>query len=140
MQILFCVCHGLTTIDTKGYLHNDLKSDNVVLSDCLPMSKHAPSLWPVIDFGKARSMKFPKMYKLTETEKTRYLHAYTHLARDLVSGLYPQSPATDIYLLGVIIKVTTVTYSFQLKPISKLCVNVPTNRPSMVCICAGIIS
>ena len=134
VRILLGICNGLDAIHTKGFLHNDLKSDNIVLSDSLPMSKYTPSLWPIIiDFGKARSMKFPKTYKLSETEKTQYLRAYTHLAPDLVLGKNPQSVTSDIYSLGVIIgKVAVVTDSHQLKCISKLCINLPSSRPSIV--------
>ena len=69
-RILIGVCNGLDAIHQKGYLHNDLKCDNVVVSDCVPHSSKAPSVWPIIiDFGKARSIKNPKSYKLDLTEQ-----------------------------------------------------------------------
>ena len=42
----------MTKAIDKGYLHNDLKCDNIVLSDRLPAVDNL-SIWPVIiDFGK----------------------------------------------------------------------------------------
>ena len=134
-RILVGRCNGLEAIHQKGYLHNDLKCDNIVLSDCIPCSNKAPSVWPIIiDFGKARPIKSPKRYKLTETEKEEYLRTYTHLAPELVRGLYPQSASTDIYSLGHIIrKVATVTSNQHLKMIAKLCTKVNVeNRPTVV--------
>lgn len=62
VRILLGICNGLDAIHKKGYLHNDLKCDNIVLSDYLPMSNHVPPLWPIIiDFGKARSTSYPKV-------------------------------------------------------------------------------
>ena len=46
-QILLGVCNGLDAIHRKGYLHNDLKCDNIVLSDCMPTSNKI-SVWPII--------------------------------------------------------------------------------------------
>ena len=108
--------------------------DNIVLSDIVPISSQAPSLWPiVIYFGKARSLKSPKTYRLTEKEKMLYLQTYTHLAPELVSGLNPQSITTDIFSLGVIIhRVAHVIASLQLKSLSNLCIGVTSNRPSMM--------
>ena len=134
-RLLVGVCNGLEAIHHKGYLHNDLKCDNIVLSDCKACLDKAPSLWPVIiDFGKARPIKYPRKYKLTEAEKTKYLKAYTHLAPELVKGLCPQSESTDMYSLGHIIrKAAGVIASQHLKAIGKLCTKVDfANRPSIV--------
>ena len=74
-QILLGVCHGVEAIHQKGYLHNDLKCDNVVLSDCVPYMEKAPKVWPVIiDFGKAKPLSSPKCYRLNQAEMEKYLH------------------------------------------------------------------
>lgn len=133
-RILLGVCNGLKAIHMKGYLHNDLKCNNIVLSDIVPKSNKAPPVWPIIiDFGKARPMKDPKMYKLTEVEKKEYLKAYTHLAPELLLGSCPQSVFTDVFSLGQIIgKVAAISREKQLKSIAKLCVMDVARRPSML--------
>lgn len=137
-RILVGVCDGLDAIHQKGYLHNDLKCDNIVLSDCVPGSSITPPLWPIIiDFGKARPITSPKTYKLNELEKKDYLKTFTHLAPELVLGSCPQSVITDVYSLGQIIrKVAAVSSNQQLKAIARFCIkgisgNIST-RPSVL--------
>ena len=134
-RILLGICNGLAAIHQKGYLHNDIKCDNVVLSDCIPGLQKPPPVWLIIiDFGKARSVKNPKVYKLSEAEKKEYLRTYTHLAPELISGLSPQSVLTDIFSLCQIIgKVAAVTHSKEFKAIAKFCPrDNSANRPSML--------
>ena len=134
VQILVGVCNGLDAIHKKGYLHNDLKCDNIVLSDCIPYSEDTPSVWPIIiDFGKARPIQSLKRYKLTVVEQEEHIKIYTHLAPELIRGSCPQSVLTDVYSLGCIIKkVSTITSSQQLKSIGNLCTKVNVaNRPSV---------
>lgn len=133
-RILVGVCNGLKTIHQKGYLHNDLKSDNIVLSDCIPECKKPPPVWPIIiDFGKARAIKNPKTYQLNESEK-EYLKAYTHLAPELIFGSCAQSVLTDVFsLCQVIGKVATISRNKQFKAIAKFCAREnPANRPSLL--------
>ena len=131
-RILLGVCDGLQAIHQRGYLHNDIKCDNVVLSDCVPKSDKAPSMWPIIiDFGKATTIKSPKVYKLDEREIDSYLKTYTHLAPELVKGTSSQSVLTDVYSLCRIIgKVACVFRYKELKSIAKLCTK--ENRPSLL--------
>lgn len=134
-RILLRVCNGLAAIHQKSYLHNDLKCDNIVLSDCIPNCKKPPPVWPIIiDFGKARTIKNAKIYRLNEVEKKEYLKYYTHLAPELVLGSCPQSVLTDIYSLCQIVgKVASISRDKHLKAIAKFCVkNNPANRPSLL--------
>ena len=135
-RVLLGVCNGLQCIHSKGYLHNDLKCDNIVLSDCVPYLKKSQSLWPiVIDFGKARPIKDPKTYRLNEKDKDYYLRTYTHLAPELINGVCPQSALTDVYSLCRIIgKAAIVTRYKQLNAIAKLCTKKSSiaTRPSLL--------
>ena len=134
-QLLIGVCKGLEHIHDKGYLHNDLKADNIVLSDCLPANVNNLSIWPIIiDFGKARPIDSPKKYKMPEKEQEKHLKTYTHLAPELVQGIYSQSVSTDVYSLGhAIRKVACVSSHQGLKSAAKLCMteNI-TIRPSIL--------
>jgi hypothetical protein len=135
-RILLGICNGLQAIHCKGYLHNDLKCDNIVLSDNIPYLEKPQSLWPiVIDFGKARPIKDPKTYKLNEKERDHYFKTYTHLAPELVMGACPQSVLTDVYSLCRIIgKAATVTHYKQLNLIANLCTRTSSiaTRPSLL--------
>lgn len=135
-RVLIGICNGLEAIHNKGYLHNDIKSNNIVFSDCMPSSKLTPSVrvWPIIiDFGKARPVTAPKRYKLLKVEQDEHLKAYPHLAPDLVRGTCSQSILSDVYSLGhVIRKVALITSNECLKSIAKLCMKENVgNRPSI---------
>lgn len=57
------VAAGHTHIHGKGILHNDVKTDNIALGDCLPANKETPvaGVWPtIVDFGKACPSKHGK--------------------------------------------------------------------------------
>ena len=56
----------------KRFLHNDLKSDNIVLF------KEIHSV--IIDFGWCRSSHYPKRYSLTAREQTKYEKPHRHIA------------------------------------------------------------
>ena len=139
-QILIGICRGIQAVHTKGFLHNDIKCDNV-MSDCICRSENNPPVWPIIiDFGKARPMTCPKKYKLSDAEKEYYLKNYTHLAPELVKGLQSQSVQTDVYSIGHIIKkVVIVTKSHDLKVVARLCTKSDfAMRPSLQYVCESL--
>ena len=82
----------------KGFLHNDLKGDNVLLSN------YDNAIHPVIiDFGKCRSITNPKRYSLTAKEQRKYKKYHRHIAPELVEGTHPQSCQSDIYSYGYLL-------------------------------------
>lgn len=100
------IAAGLSHIHGKGILHNDLKADNVALSDCLPASNEAPvpRLWPtIVDFGKACPSEKGKMYVLGSRQKEMYRSRFSHIAPDLVDGIVRQSYLSDVFSFGQLI-------------------------------------
>jgi serine/threonine protein kinase len=98
-NIMLGILDGLSHIHSRNILHNDIKGNNIVLSDCANL---LPSIRPIIiDFNKAAPFKAAKMYKLTEEDKVIYRKRFTQLAPDLIDGLVKQSTATDVYSFGV---------------------------------------
>ena len=88
----------LAYIHKHGLLHNDIKSDNIVLYF------DEKQLKPVlIDFGKACAMEDGKHYKLSDEEKKKYREKHTQIAPEIVDGTAPQSTASDIYSLGRVV-------------------------------------
>ena len=59
------VIEGVMHLHDIGILHNDLKSNNVIL---VPPSHGVK----IIDFGKARSTTGPRVYNLTKEQKKVY--------------------------------------------------------------------
>ncbi|XP_066920189.1 uncharacterized protein [Clytia hemisphaerica] len=93
IKVCYGLIKGLVHMHRQGVLHNDIKSNNVMLKS---------NLVPVfIDFGKATLRKCPEIYRLTEKQRVRYNSKYLYLAYELrnVWGT-KTSTATDIYSLG----------------------------------------
>ena len=100
------VAEGLSHIHNKGVLHNDIKADNVALSDCTPKCKdYTAQFWPtIIDFGKACPADKGKRYKLQYHQQKVFKQRYSHLAPDMVDGKAAQSSLSDVYSLGKLIE------------------------------------
>ena len=76
---------ALSHIHSKGFLHCDLKANNVLVSN-----KHGY----IIDFGKACDSSYPPAKK--------YSSCYSHIAPEVLNGS-PCSKASDIFSLGKIL-------------------------------------
>ena len=76
---------ALAHIHSKGFLHCDLKSNNVLVTD-----NHGH----IIDFGKACNSAFPPAKK--------YTFHYPHIAPEVLNGT-SCSKASDVYSLGKIL-------------------------------------
>ena len=85
-----CVCYDITDaldhMHQKGYLHCDLKSNNVLVAD---------NRGYLIDFGKVCPISQPKARK--------YQQVYKHIAPEVLKGI-SVSPASDMYSLGRVLK------------------------------------
>ena len=62
------IAEALQHVHDRGLLHNDVKSDNVIITDCF-----RPVL---IDFGKSRKIENAKLYKLCKEEQLLYKNKY----------------------------------------------------------------
>ena len=103
-KILLGVCNALEAVHTHGFLHNDIKGDNIVLSDIVPFYANSPPLVPVlVDFGKSRPIFKAKRYKLTQEEQIYYRLHHSHIAPEVINRTHPQSVKSDVYSLGRII-------------------------------------
>ena len=89
---------ALCNVHNAGFLHNDLKANNVVLDKERGEDKFNPV---VIDFGKSlpmTSLKGPK--KLSHQEQVKYTDKYPHIAPEIVEGSMGQSVKSDIFSFG----------------------------------------
>ena len=83
-------------------LHNDIKSDNIVLE------ADTSSSVVIIDFGKACDVGKGKMFHLSPQEPENYMVNYLHIASGVRDGLCAQSVAFDIFAYGRIMHMVAV--------------------------------
>lgn len=85
ISILVDIAEALFHVHNKGFLHCDVKSNNVLV---------AGKKGFLIDFGKACQISRPTARK--------YTSFYNYIATEVLRGL-PVSTSSDIFSLGVII-------------------------------------
>ena len=59
VQLLEGTSEGLQYVHNAGWLHNDLKENNVMVKKC---NLQNPPVVVIIDFGKSRRINEPKIY------------------------------------------------------------------------------
>lgn len=131
LGILKNTIETLDHIHSCGILHNDLKSNNVV------MEQREQKWNPVIiDFGKARFFSDPKpVMSLPEVKQEKYRKQYPNIAPEIVNGSGRQSYASDIYslskiVLAVLDLLPTAT-SRSLRVAKRALCEEPDERPSL---------
>ncbi|XP_031553462.1 probable serine/threonine-protein kinase DDB_G0280717 [Actinia tenebrosa] len=110
--IMIKTAEALQHIHSVGFLHNDLKSNNVLLD------KRGTVLTPVIiDFGKSRPISNPMGPKtLSLEEQVRYKKKYPHIAPEIVEGRAGQSVASDIFSFAKIVEQIYLKCKFEELP------------------------
>ena len=114
----------LEYIHSKGYLHNDLKSNNVLLerrNDCFrPV---------IIDFGKSKPIE-----KERQSSKNSKLRAADYIAPEVRNG-FKETTASDVYSLGKMLERAVFGRSFSnlfFKIISQTTNSSYLDRPSVL--------
>lgn len=86
-----CICYDITDaldhMHQKGYIHCDLKTNNVLVFQRKGY---------LIDFGKVRGMH--------STTGKKYQEVYSHIATEVLKGC-PPNFASDVYSLGKVFKI-----------------------------------
>ena len=130
-EILKNVIKALNHMHDTGVIHNDLKSNNVVLE------KREKEWNPVvIDFGKARHISNPKrVMDLSIFAQEEHRRSYPHIAPEIISGKGQQSKASDVFSFGKIaLKVLNLLPSesaLSLNMAKKLTTEDPAKRPRL---------
>ena len=126
-KILWDTADALQHVHEAGYVHNDLKSNNVVLE-----KREDDKLHPVIiDFGK--SVEIEKAKKATAKPlhlRGHYEHSY--IAPELINGTGRPSIESDVFALGFLIKTVYKLLKFQnISTVKDALSDSPINRPSI---------
>ena len=97
-EILKRIITPLNHVHAAGVIHNEIKSNNVVLE------KRGEEWNPVIiDFGKVRLVTNPKpVMELSVSAREEYRRSYPHIAPEIVCGKRLQSVASDVFSFGKI--------------------------------------
>ena len=94
------VGEALQHVHIKGYLHNDLKVNNVVLED---KSRHVNPV--IIDFGKSTKINAPtKKKSMTKADQKLYWQSFPHIAPEIVNGTRTQTIASDVYSFAKLVQ------------------------------------
>lgn len=130
VKLLYQAATALSYIHNSGYLHNDVKGNNIILDETQPGDIQAY----LIDFGKACLQTKGKRYYLSAEERTQHKANHPHIAPDLRDGLVAQCVETDIFAIGrVISKACKMsTANADLEELTSRCLeNASKDRPGM---------
>lgn len=93
------VAAGLSYIHSKGFLHNDLKSNNIAIENT------GGQYNSVIDFGKRSKVSdVPKRITLSKQEQSQYSSSYPHITLEIVDGSSGPSLKSDIFSFGKLLQ------------------------------------
>ena len=107
LDIFVEICYALKHVHSRGFLHNDIKANNVVLERRADSDRCTPIL---IDFGKSRkaSVYFPPA---SANRKRAHEHGKSYLAPEVLR--YRQySTSSDVYSLGRMLKAVSKIMGF----------------------------
>lgn len=105
-EIIANIARALQHVHKVGFVHNDIKANNVVLDRVdATLTRCNPVL---IDFGKSlplTGLQGPKV--MSEKQQIKYTKDFPHIAPEIVTGKKGQSIESDIYSFG---KMTDVIF------------------------------
>ena len=97
-------------------IHNDIKGDNVLLTN-LSQNQKASTMWGhkivLIDFNKATEKSLGKLFKLNDDEKSLYHVHHSHIAPEVIDGARKQSTASDMFSVGKLFQRICQKYKVQ---------------------------
>ena len=132
------ICEGLDHIHQCGYLHGDIKSNNVLI-----IRQNSNIVPKIIDFGKSSIISSPCHSCIIVKNEKEFENAklkYPHMAKELFFGK-PRSIETDIFAYGILLKEILNAMPNLNKNNTEFDVlleqalsDLPENRPTLTCI------
>ncbi len=102
--IMVCrdMANGLDALHKKGFLHCDMKMDNVLLWR-EPHNSYSRWQAKIIDLDSARNLDdLPEPLQLSSSEKEQCFQFMLHIAPELIEGVTTYTTQTEIYALGLL--------------------------------------
>ena len=101
-MILFCqLLEAVKYLhDVADVLHNDIKCDNIIVTNCTPSEEDQIIL---IDFGKASLISKATRLELNEVEQTRYWKDFPHYSPEVITGESTRTQKSDMYAVGLVL-------------------------------------
>ena len=130
---LFEITDALEYLHSLGFLHNDIKTDNMLLTgDSSALENENENVHVVLcDFGKATEVSNSRHYKLTSLQKQEYYKKHSHIAPEVIEGHYPQSKMSDIFSFGLVFYHVAERFENErLQELAKLCTR---SNPCLSC-------
>lgn len=101
-NVLFGLISALVYLTENNILHNDIKTDNIVIEHLPPNFSVCKSV--LIDFGKACFVSESTLYNLSSEQKDSYKKNHPQIAPEVRDGRAKQSFSSDIYSFGRIMQ------------------------------------
>ena len=130
-EILMGCSSALLYLKEKDILHNDIKSDNILIERLSPQFTEVRAV--LIDFNKACRRSDAQRYRLSCKEKEHYCKHYPQIAPEVRNGCETQSFASDIYSMRrVILKINDAVLDVAyINSLAQLCLSsYPSKRPT----------
>ena len=101
LNVVVQLIDGLTYMHDNKVLHNDIKSDNIVLVK----EENEDALYSpiIVDFGKAKHLSEVQNKRLTDIEKEIYKKRHFHIAPEIIEGSHAPSVKSDVYSMGLVL-------------------------------------
>ena len=134
--ILVCrdIANGLDALHKKGFLHCDMKMDNVLLWR-EPLNNYDRWHAKIIDLDSARNLDdLPAPLDLSSTEKEQCFQYCLHIAPELIEGTTTYTTETEIYAIGLMFSDISDKSqdNRELKKLGAKCLDrKPKRRPTM---------
>ena len=128
-QVLLGCTSALTYLESKYILHNDIKSDNILIQTVESGAVHAV----IIDFNKACLSGEGRFYTLSLTQKKKYMKNHPQIAPEVREGYRRHTFSSDIYAFGrIVYKINDMSLNIPyLHSLSLLCLSqAPNKRPT----------
>ena len=128
-QVLVGCTSALIYLQSKDILHNDIKSDNILIETTESGAVRAV----LIDFNKACLAGEGRFYTLTPSEKKKYIKNHPQIAPEVREGYGCQTFASDLYAFGrIMYKINDIILTIPyLHSLSLLCLSEsPVKRPT----------
>ena len=125
------ILEALSHCHKVGVLHNDIKSNNILLEK---REQHWNPV--VIDVGKARFISNPKpLISLSAYAQEKYRKRYPHIATEIVRGTSQQTVASDVFSVGKIalkvLDLLPTATANSLRVAKRATFDYPSKRPSL---------